>query len=117
MSLASFGVVRVAKQERKLRSFFFLNKPICEDNMITNVRSIAKNFTAMKIPRTHLRSLEFVLMRLYHFKSILFILKMITRYVKKLNIIEVITYKNVPNMPYPELRHHPRQVTNAKDKL
>ena len=85
--------------------------------MITNFRSIAKNFTAMKIPRTHLRSLEFVLMRLYHFKSILFILKMITRYVKKLNIIEVITYKNVLNMPYPELRYHPRQVTNAKDEL
>ena len=42
MSLASLGVVRVAKQERKLRSFFF-NKPmIRENNMITNVRSIAK---------------------------------------------------------------------------
>ena len=51
--------------------------------MITNFRSIAKNFTAMKIPRTHLRSLELVLMRLYHFKSILFILKMKSDHLQK----------------------------------
>ena len=52
----------------------------------------------MKIPRTHLRDLEFVLIieRCRHagcdcIISILFVLKMITRYVKKLNIIKVIT--------------------------
>ena len=66
--------------------------------MITNLRSTARNFTAMKIPRTHLRDLEFVLIieRYRHagcdcIISILFVLKMITRYVKKLNIIKVIT--------------------------
>ena len=39
------------------------------------------------------------------------------RYVKKLNPTEVITNKNVLNMPYPESRYHPRQVKHAKDKI
>ena len=55
------GVVRLAKQERKLRSGFFFYKSICEHGMITNLRSTVRNFTAMKIPRTHSHDLAFVL--------------------------------------------------------
>ena len=54
MGLATSGVVRVAKKERKLRSGFFWNKATCEDGMITNLSS-------MKMPRMHLHSQEFVL--------------------------------------------------------
>ena len=82
MSLATSGVVRVAKKESKLRSGFFQNKATCEDGMITNLNS-------MKMPRMHLHSLRFVLNngRYRHVRwdcnSILFILP---RCVKKLNI-------------------------------
>ena len=79
----------------------------------------------MKMPRTHLCSQEFVFVigRYRHAEwdcnCILFIFEndYSRCHVKKVNIIEVITHKNVLNMPYPESPYHPRQVTKTKGKL
>ena len=56
MSLATSGVVIVAKQERKLRSGFFKNKPVSEDGMITNLSSIKMPHGAMSKSLTLLKS-------------------------------------------------------------